>query len=114
MYEQLSIDGEIDKARARNTDPETSRAAAASLTPPTLRASQEAVLDVFESRRKMTDVEMIDAYNHVLAFYVPPQSPSGLRTRRKELVRKGFLRDSGEREKMASGRKAIVWERCEP
>jgi hypothetical protein len=68
MYEQLSIDGEIDKARARNTDPETSHAAAASLTPPTLRASQEAVLDVFESRRKMTDVEMIDAYNHVLGL----------------------------------------------
>lgn len=111
MFEQLSIDDTPDKARARNTDPETSHAAAASLDPKTLRASQEAVWRVFVVGRPMTDPELEAAYNHVVAFYVPPQSSSGLRTRRKELVRKGFLRDSGERKKLASGRKAIVWER---
>ena len=38
------------------------------------------------------------------------RSASGIRTRRSELVHAGYVRDSGHRATLPTGRKAIVWE----
>lgn len=94
-------------AHARWSDPVTSHAAAKSLSEEKLRESQEAVLGVFRLwHTPMDDPLMIERYR---GSVTPWQSPSGLRTRRKELVDLGYLEDSGERFIMPSGRKSIVW-----
>ena len=107
------------KAHARTSDPSTSHAAAATLDQETLRASQEAVLSVFRTYEQyrelpygMTGDEFAEIYplarqRDPKAY--PEQSPSGLRTRRRELVDMGFLLDTGQRRLLESGRWAIVW-----
>jgi hypothetical protein len=100
--------------RTRTTDPETSLAAAASLDPDNLRASQSAVLRFMRDRGPMTDVDLVDAYtstpaDRALIENLPRQSASGLRTRRAELVAGGLVVDTGERRRLESGRQAIVW-----
>ena len=92
-------------ARARATDPDTSHQAARSVT--NLRDSQEAVLRTLRLM-SATDVELMRVYRHNERN--PVQSDSGIRTRRKELVDLGLVRDSGLRRKLPSGRNAIVWE----
>lgn len=95
--------------RARNTDPSTSHEAAASVT--NLTARRAAVLAFFAQRGAMTDVQLAALYEPA-AFLglAPEQSPSGLRTRRSELVTSGRLRDSGGTAVLPSGRRAILWE----
>lgn len=100
--------------QARTTDPETSHAAAASLSVETVRRSQDAVLRLIEAsmQRGMTDAELEEAYptfHRHTPLEFPKQSPSGLRTRRHELVERGLVMDSGERRALPSGRTAIVW-----
>lgn len=97
MEAQLDI---FDPA-ARATDPDTSWAAARSVTD--LRPRQAAVLELL-SRGPLTDEQIARRYCG------PRQSPSGLRTRRKELVDMGLVRDSGVKERMETGRLAVVWE----
>lgn len=102
----------VRPARARTTDPGTSHAAAASITEDTLRANQAAVLDFLRASGPMTDATLVEAYNGTAwsdGTTLPRQSQSGLRTRRAELVTAGLVTDTGEREFLASGRKAIVW-----
>lgn len=101
------------QAYARSTDPETSHEAAGSISAEHLRQSQWAVLHLFQYYGPMTHDETISNYN--LNKYEqcrdwPKQSPSGIRTRCRELVRMGRIRDSGQRQVLATGRKAIVWE----
>ena len=91
--------------RARSTDPQTSADAARSVT--SLRPKQYAVLKVLGLCGEMTDERLIACYE---TFDLPKQSPSGIRTRRHELVAMGLVRDTGERRKMSTGRMAIVWE----
>lgn len=89
---------------ARRTDPETSHLAAASVST-SIRESQRIVFSLFKAYGDMTDEKLLKvsyAGGNLL-------SPSGLRTRRSELVRLGLLEDSGQRIALASGRKAIVW-----
>lgn len=93
-------------ALTRTTDPETSREAAASVKG--LREKQVLVLDVFILYGQLSDELLI--WNYRNWFLSTPQSESGLRSRRAELVRKGLLKDSGKRVKTASGRNSIVWE----
>ena len=95
------------RKRARTTDPETSHEAAESVTP-MIRMSQLNILRAFRWYGRMTDYELIEA--GYPATRLPHQSPSGLRTRRNELVKAGLLEDSGKREVLPSGRKAIVWQ----
>jgi hypothetical protein len=93
------------RPRARWSDPLTSHQAAASVT--RMRRSQAAVLAVLREEGPATDEEIAARYR------TPPrpmQSPSGLRTRRAELVEAGLVRDSGERRRLPSGRLGIVWE----
>jgi len=90
-------------AVARATDPLTSHEAAASVGD--VRESQRMVLMMLNAVGPGTDEALVEHAGKV--GY--PISPSGLRTRRSELVRLGLVEDSGERERLASGRRAIVW-----
>jgi hypothetical protein len=77
-----------------------------------LRLSQEDVLSVLREALggRATDADLLDSY---LAWArlsaVRWQSPSGVRTRRNELVRRGLVVDTGERRRLASGRSAVIW-----
>ena len=100
-----------DQPRARRSDPETSHEAAASVEHLTVK--QDAVFRCFN--RPRTDCELHTEYNRRLlsqgvANY-PTQSDSGLRTRRSELVRKGFLFFTGEYNTHRNGRRARIWAR---
>lgn len=93
---------------ARTSDPETSHEAAASL--PDLRASQQAVLTVIKQIGACTDEWLVYCYPATAqARELPRQSPSGIRTRRKELVEQGLVEWTGEKRPIASGRNARVW-----
>jgi len=88
-------------AVARSTDPGTSWAAAKSLTSDTIRESQTTVLMSLIHYGPMTDTRLVEV--------TPGLSPSGVRTRRKELVDMGLVENTGEVTVLVSGRKAIVW-----
>jgi hypothetical protein len=92
------------KAAARRSDPETSHEAAASISSERLRKSQQHVLLIIALYGPLTDEAML---YHLQRNY--PMSPSGARTRRAELVARGLVYDTGKRETLASGRKAVVW-----
>lgn len=94
--------------RARRTDPDTSHEAAASVRE-TQRRSQEEVLYVLRLYSRLTDERLVALYEvHARDGDVSHQSPSGIRTRRKELQRAGLVKAHGE-ERAASGRRMIVW-----
>lgn len=97
------LDDELS-AVARSTDPQTSWDAARSISSARLRASQVYVLTLFKELGPMTDESLLECAERGV------QSPSGLRTRRAELVELGLLRDSERRARLRSGRWAIVWE----
>lgn len=99
-----SGDDDLPQAVARRTDPETSWEAARSVTG--IRESQAEVLRLFKSTGAMTDEEMVSRYEFVDAR---SQSPSGLRTRRSELVKAGLLRWTGETRIGSTGRKMRIW-----
>lgn len=96
--------------RARSTDPTTSHEAADSLTD--VRASQLAVWATLFACGPTTDGALVDFYTALAerGGIIPRQSPSGIRTRRKELVESGDVRDTGRKVRLTSGRRAIVWE----
>ena len=103
--------------RTRKGDPETSLAAAESVKELTLK--QNAVLKVLKHVGPVTDEELRESYNEpdpVLWLLgmpddpIPPQSDSGLRTRRSELRHRRLVRWTGEYRKLASGRMGRVWE----
>lgn len=102
-------------ARARSTDPITSHEAAGALTDDVLRASQADVLAVLRDLGEASDAELVEAYQLRSRWAdedqvkVRPQSPSGIRTRRKELTTAALVADTGKRVTMPSGRRAIVW-----
>lgn len=97
---------EEERAHARRSDPATSHAAAASVD--RIRESQAAILRVFGIVGPMHDQRLVAAYQ--AARIQPVQSESGIRTRRRELVDKGRLRDTGETMILPSGRRSIIWE----
>jgi hypothetical protein len=88
---------------ARKSDPTTSFEAAASVND--ITKTQEFILMMLENHA-MTDVALVGYFKAVPG---PKASESGIRSRRSELVAAGLVIDSGERVKLASGRKAIVW-----
>lgn len=111
-------DGQLDlfsqptkrkRAVARATDPHTSWAAAHGISD--LRPRQAAVLRcLVEMGGDGTDEEIEQAYFAGLDRWAwPMQSSSGLRTRRKELVDLGAVKDSGTTRTTRAGNKTIVW-----
>ncbi len=108
MNEQLDL--LRDYAVARNDDPSTSHAAAASIDAPTLRQSQKAVLWVIEKYGPCDDTSLQRFYQREYdKGTVPRQSVSGVRTRRRELADAQLVYDTRKRVELASGRMAIVW-----
>ena len=98
--------------RVRRTDPETSVEAAQSVQDK-IRESQAAVLLVLSTYypEGCTDTELIIMYRmqSMRLALLPRQSESGIRTRRKELVERGLVEDTGKRDILASGRRSIIW-----
>jgi hypothetical protein len=95
---------EAPQARARRTDPETSREAASSFTALRLTEIQEDVLAFFRSHGPATDEELRES----LKARHPAEST--LRNRRVELVQRGLIRDTGTTKFSENGRRMIVWE----
>ena len=97
-------------AVARRTDPSTSWEAARSVSD--LTAKQAEVLALVRHYGPMTDEDIAGRYRLDIDFLVRKerQSPSGLRTRRNELVKAGLLRWTGETKIGTTGRKMRVWE----
>lgn len=89
--------------RVRKKDRMTSRMAANNLD---LSKGQKRVMIAFRCRPPMTDEELIDALTELNI----PLTPSGARTRRAELVKKGALKDSGLRRPGKTGNMMTVWE----
>lgn len=95
--------------QARRTDPETSHAAAASLSEARITENQACLLQALAQFGPMTDTDLVAAYQrHWKHAEWTQQSDSGLRTRRKELTDKGCIVYHGEAT-LATGRKAQVW-----
>ena len=95
----------------RGNDPETSRQAAESISQAAMRESHLAILAVFKKHNALNDEELAALYSiQASEGSAPFLSPSGLRSRRSELHRAGYLKDSGTRTKTQSGRASIVWE----
>lgn len=84
-------------------------------TRPSITMRQRAVYHVLRHYGTMTDTDLVAQYATLIkhlhrGYRYPAQSPSGLRTRRSELVRKGYIIDTGQRVQLPSGRKAAVWQ----
>lgn len=165
MDRQVAVPNQLDVfdsgARARTSDPDTSKAAAASVQ--NLRASHRRVLAMFRAYGDMTDETLAEYLNEAARDTgVKMMSPSGVRSRRSELSKPNMDRieelmmewtrthrphinvhpltyrshldnhevaaacvwaratlitegirsplwDTGRREKLSSGRMAIVW-----
>lgn len=95
-------------ARARKTDPTTSHEAAATVK--NIDQVRNGILTLL-SIEGMTDTQLVDSYKRMVRVVggFPDASESGIRSRRAELVRAGAVIDSGDRDKLPSGRRAIVW-----
>jgi hypothetical protein len=99
-------------ARARLEDPDTSHAAAASITEAQLRESQAAVLRALNLYGPSTDEVLVEVYGRLHAtmpHLYPRQSPSGIRSRRAELERLHLVENTGDRARISTGRFAAVW-----
>jgi hypothetical protein len=98
-------------AQARSSDPATSHEAAASLDEQALTMRRRAILYVLRTFGPHSDEGIALAYDYATEHgaMLPAQSPSGLRTRRRELVDLGLVVDTGEKALTASGRHTIVW-----
>lgn len=91
---------------ARTSDPTTSFEAAGSVRNITETQSNILLLLTLP----MTDDELVDAFDRFASSNGwKLASPSGIRSRRAELVAAGLVKDTGERRKSWSGRQSIVW-----
>jgi hypothetical protein len=88
---------------ARITDPETSHEAAESVT--NITPLKQEIL-----QRLMTPMTDADLYELLRTGSRLIVTESGVRSRRSELVQAGLVRDTGARQKLKTGRNAIVWE----
>ena len=94
---------------ARRTDRSTSHAAARSVRNQT--ATHARLVEVMERYGPATDEEIAAYYGNLAQLFDwPPVSPSGLRSRRAELVDLGTIVDTGEKGRTTSGRSCTIWE----
>lgn len=98
-------------AHARRTDPGTSHAAAKSVRNQT--DTHERILELFERFGDATDEDLLIYWEQCASLFDwPTISPSGLRSRRAELVALGLVVDTGRKDKTSTGRACIVWDRA--
>ncbi len=95
-------------AHTRHGDPETSHEAASTVGDP--RFSQQAVLSILKQVGPCTDEQLVAAY---MLSRQRRQSPSGIRTRRAELVTQGLVEWTGTSSIMRTGRRGRVWRAVE-
>lgn len=109
MSDQPTLDDAL--RLARTTDPQTSHDAAERVLPKigTVRAQ---VLWCFFQHGDLTDQELMDRFREREQVWLKWKraSDSSIRTRRSELVRQGWLRDSGRTRLSVAGLKMTVWE----
>jgi hypothetical protein len=100
----------------RAGDPATSRAAARRASQDMTR-KQLGVLTIFQMFGAMTDEQLVDKYEEHLralgkrpefADLLPTQTPSGIRSRRAELVKLQYLVPTGEKRIMRTGGEGAV------
>lgn len=94
--DQASLFGE---PTARRTDPDTSHAAAASITP---GRCEDAIIDVFVR----LDAELTD---DEIARWLPHLYPPTVKSARSRLTKCGTLIDTGRRAASDRGRAMIIW-----
>lgn len=87
---------------ARTTDPETSHEAAQSVT--NITPLKQEILQRLMT--PMTDADLFALLKTSSRLIV---TESGVRSRRAELVQAGLVKDTGARQKLNTGRNAIVW-----
>lgn len=95
--------------RLKRNDPETSFYAAVSTTPALSKEMYNNIYNVLHSNQAisgLTDEELIRVLTTQLKH---KYTPSGVRSRRAELVEAGWVKDSEKRRKTVSGRQSIVW-----
>lgn len=90
------------QAHARRRDPGTSHGAAASLAGKPVAELQQRVLDAIRALGGRATINDVARHTGLAEVSVSP--------RFKPLRRRGLIRDSGERRRNPSGRRAIVWE----
>lgn len=99
----------LTEPRARRTDPTTSHAAAKSVRNQT--ETHDRVLELLETFGDATDEDLFTYWRQMRDLHDwPAISPSGLRSRRSELVELGLVVDTGRRGTTASGRACIIWD----
>lgn len=110
LPEPASPGARLGVAVARATDPGTSWSAARSVTG--IRPLQAWVLERLRAVGPLTDegIAMEWERGNGAMLERTRVSPSGLRTRRAELVDMGLVRDSGEKGRLPTGRLSIKWE----
>jgi hypothetical protein len=94
-------------ALARTLDPSTSHAAAKSVIDG--RPTMKIIMDILRHGDASDEVIAYVYTGLVDAGRAPQASPSGLRSRRAELVDLGMVEDSGQRTLLMTNRRAIVW-----
>lgn len=95
------------RPRARTTDPEESHEAAASVSQPQIL--RERVLTLLREFGPLADHDIVGTYTmHAHQGRWPHASPSGIRSRRDELVKLGQVAQDGEG-RTPSGRRCAMW-----
>lgn len=104
-----------EHAHARSGDPSTSHEAAASVVK--ITEKQQKVLVLFLSHGPMHDEQLIPLYHDWARQEpdaCPQQADSGIRSRRSELYRKGFLVKTGRKARTRANRRADIYEARTP
>lgn len=109
MSEQYELDV---TPRARTSDPKTSHAAAQSVRRATLTDTHKRVGRLLAVYGPQCDEQIAELWRDAERDDPkwPRVSPSGLRTRRRELVDAGLVVDSGRETRTRSGRRTVLWQ----
>ena len=98
----------FDVAHARRLDPETSHAAAASVSPERISKQKESILAVLSVYGPLTDNEMIEVFRSAYPHFVV--TDQSLRSRRAQLTTEQKVRFAGSYGESPTGKKARKWE----